>query len=75
MQPTTSHQTAGYVGRLQRPTFSWRMGCKIARDRNENVPALVSITPRSELPDSGLQHLIGMKACVFAESRMRERSD
>ena len=51
------------------------MGRKIAGDRNEDVPALVGVAPRGELPDSRLQHLIGMEACIFAQQRPRERGD
>src|SRR4029077_10743752 len=38
------------------------MGREIAGNRNEDVPALVGVAPRGELPDSRLQHLIGMEA-------------
>jgi hypothetical protein len=48
------------------------MGCKIAGNRNEDVPAFVGVAPLSELPDSRLQHLIGMETCIFAQQRMRE---
>src|SRR5262249_55247078 len=48
---------------------------KIAGDCDENVPALVGVAPDRELPDSRLQDLIGMEACVFAEQHMRERGD
>src|SRR5262245_24996263 len=51
------------------------MGCKIAGHRDEDVPALVSVAPRSELPDSRLQNLIGMEACILAQHRTRERRD
>ena len=51
------------------------MGRKIASDRDEDVPALVGVAPLSELPDSRLQHLIGMKTCIFAQHCMRERGD
>jgi hypothetical protein len=39
------------------------------------VPALVAVAPCGELPDSRLQHLIGMEACIFAQQRTRERGD
>src|SRR6202051_5386300 len=51
------------------------MGGEIAGDRNEDVPALASITPRGKLPDSGLQHLIGMEASIFAQHSKRKRGD
>src|SRR5262245_66615354 len=51
------------------------MGRKIAGDRNEDVPALVTVAPRGGLADSRLQHLIGMEACIFAQQRTCERGD
>ena len=51
------------------------MSGKIAGSRNEDVPAFVGVAPDSELPDSRLQHLIGMKARIFAQRRTRERGD
>ena len=51
------------------------MGRKIADNRNEDVPAPVGVAPCGELPDSRLQHLIAMKACIFAQHRTRERRD
>jgi hypothetical protein len=42
------------------------MGRKIASDCNEDLTANVSVAPLSELPNSRLQHLIGMEASVFA---------
>jgi len=49
------------------------MGRNIARSRNEDVSPLLTVTPHGELPDSHLQHLIGMEACIFAQRRTRER--
>ena len=43
------------------------MGRQIAGNRDEDVPALVRVAPRAELPDSRLQHLIRMEACIFAQ--------
>src|SRR6266576_13639 len=51
------------------------MGRKIADNRNEDVPALVGVAPCGELPDTRLQHLIGVEACIFAQHRTRERGD
>ena len=48
---------------------------KVAGNRDEDVPALVRVTPGDELPDSSLQHLIGMEAGIFAQHRMGERRD
>ncbi len=45
------------------------MRSKIAGYRNEDVPAFNGIAPRNELPDSRLQHLIGMEAGVFTQQR------
>jgi hypothetical protein len=51
------------------------MGCQIAGNRDEDVPALVRVAPRAELPHSRFQHLIRMETCIFAQHRMRERGD
>src|SRR5438094_6917916 len=51
------------------------MGRQIAGNRDEDVPALVRVAPRAELPDSRLQHLIRMEARIFAQHRTRERGD
>jgi len=37
------------------------------------MPPLVSVTPRVELPESRLQHLIGTEACSLSQQRARER--
>ena len=75
MQLAAPHQAPGDVGGLQRRAFGRRMGGEIAGDRNEDVPALIGVAPDGELPDSRLQHLVGMKARVFPQHRMRERGD
>jgi hypothetical protein len=51
------------------------MGGKIPGNRNEDVPASVGVAPRRELPNSRLQHLISMEACIFAQHRTCERGD
>ena len=49
------------------------MGGEISGDCNEDVPALFSVAPDGELPDSRFQYLVGMKARVLPQHRMRER--
>src|SRR5438477_2665375 len=51
------------------------MGRQIAGNRDEDVLGLVRVASRAELPDSCLQHLIRMEACIFAQHRMRQRGD
>ena len=51
------------------------MSRKIAGNRNEDVPAFVGVAPHGELPDSRLQHLIGMEASIFAQQRKCECGD
>ena len=75
MQFAAPHQPPGDVGRLQRRAFGRRMRRQIAGSRNEDVAARVGIAPYGELPDSRLQHLIGVEACVFAQHRTCERGD
>jgi hypothetical protein len=50
-------------------------GPQIAGNRDEDVPALGRVAPGAELPNSRLQHLIGMETCILAQHRMRERGD
>ena len=52
MKLAAPHQALGDFGRLQRRALGRRMGGEIARDRNEDVPALVGVLPDGELPDS-----------------------
>lgn len=40
------------------------MGRKIAGEHHENMPPLVSIAPDIKLPDTGFEHLVGIKASV-----------
>jgi hypothetical protein len=75
MQLAAPYQAPGDVGRLQRRAFGRGMGRKITRHRNEALPASVSVVPLAELPDSRLQHLTGMDACIFAQNGTRERVD
>ena len=48
------------------------MGRKIACNRDEDVSASVSVVPLGELPDSRLQHLIGVESCIFAQFKGTE---
>jgi len=75
MELAAPHQTPGDVRHLQRRAFGRRMGGVISGDRNEDVPALVSVAPDGELPDSRFQYLVRMKARVLPQHRMRERGD
>jgi hypothetical protein len=54
MQFAAPHQALGDVGCLQRRAFGRRVGREITGNRDEDVPALVSIAPCGELPDSSL---------------------
>src|SRR5271165_5459698 len=51
------------------------MGGEISGDCNEDLPALVGVAPDGELPDSRFQYLVGMKAGVLPQHRMRQRGD
>ena len=61
--------------RLQRRAFGRRMGGEISGDRDEDVPALIGVAPKGELPDPRLQHLVRMEAGIFPKHRPRERGD
>ena len=73
-----ARRLASDAGRCQ-PSATPRVrsvnGRRISGDRNGNVPALVGVAPDRELPDSRFQYLVGMKARVLPQHRMRERSD
>ncbi len=51
------------------------MGCKVARHRDQNVPALIGVAPLAELPHACLQHLMGVEAGILPEQRVRESCD
>ena len=63
------------VGGLKYRPFGRRMGCKVARHSNQDVPARIGVAPLAELMNAGLQHLVGVKARILAEQCVRERRD
>ena len=73
MQFAASHQAARDVGCLQRCALGRRMGGEIGGDRDDDVPALVGITPNGELPDPRLQQLIRIEASVFTQQARRSK--
>ena len=48
---------------------------QIARDRNQDMPALVGDAPNGELSGACFEHLIGMEAGVLAEHCSRKGRD
>jgi hypothetical protein len=44
---------------------------EVAGDGDEHVAALLARPAFAELADSGLQHLVGMEAHIFAQQHMR----
>ena len=70
-----THQPAGDVGGLQQRALGRRMGRQIAGDSDEDVPALVAVSPFTKLPNARLEHLVGMKTCILAEQRPRKGRD
>ena len=73
MKLSAARQPTGYISRLQQRTLGWKVGCQIPRDSYQDVPALVAIAPLVKLPYARLEHLIGVKAGILTEERMRER--
>jgi hypothetical protein len=51
------------------------MGSQIARYGNEDMAVLVAVAPLPILPHARLKHLVGVKAGILTEHRMRERRD
>src|SRR6516165_10983343 len=75
MKLTAAHEPSGDVGSLQFGAFRRRMRSEIAGDRDEDMPALVGITPLAELSHASVQHLVGMETCVLAQERSRQGGD
>ena len=75
MKLAAAHQTAGDVGRLQKGPLGWRVGGEITGDSDENVPALIAVSPFSKLPNACLKHLVGMKTCILAKECTRQGRD
>jgi hypothetical protein len=46
--------------------------CRVAGYRNEDMPALVTVAPLAKLLHTGLEHLVGVKACVLAQQSTRQ---
>ena len=72
---SAAHQPIGYVGRLQQRALGRKMGRQIPRGGNKDMPALVAIAPLVKLPHARLEHLVGVKAGILTEERVRERRD
>ena len=75
MKISAARQPTGYISRLQPRALDWKVGCQISRDGNKDVPALVAIAPLVKLPYARLEHLVGVKAGILTEERVRERRD
>src|SRR3954468_156214 len=75
MEFAAAKQPLRDVGGLKRRALGGRMGCKVARNSDENVPTLIGVAPLAELPHAGFQHLIGMEARVLPEQRVCKRCD
>ena len=73
MKFSAARQPTGNIGRLQQRALGWKVGCQIPRDGNKDVPALVAIAPLVKLPHARLEHLVGVKAGVLTQQRVRER--
>ena len=75
MKLSAARQPTGYISRLQQRALGWKVGCQISRDGNKDVPALVAIAPLVKLPYARLEHLVGVKAGILTQERVRERRD
>ena len=67
MKFSATHQAACNVSRLQHRALSWRMGSQITSHSDQDVTTCTIIIPFAKLPDTCLEHLVGMKSCVFAQ--------
>jgi hypothetical protein len=75
MKLSAARQPNGNISRLQLRALGWKVGCQIPHDGNKDVPALVAIAPLVELPHARFEHLVGVKAGILTEERVRERRD
>jgi hypothetical protein len=73
MKLSAARQPTGNITRLRQRALGWKVGCQISCDGNKDVPALVAIAPLVKLPYARLEHLVGVKAGILTEERMRER--
>jgi hypothetical protein len=73
MKLSAARQPTGNISRLQQRALGWKVGCQISCDGNKDVPALVAIAPLVKLPYARLEHLVGVKAGILTDERMRER--
>jgi hypothetical protein len=75
MKLSAARQPTGIIDRLQQGALGWKVGCQIPGDGNKDVSALVAIAPLVKLPHARLEHLVGVKAGILTEERVRERRD
>ena len=75
MKLATAHQPTGYVGRLEQRALSRKVGGQIPCYGDKYMPALVAISPFVKLPHARLEHLVGVKAGVLTQERLRKRRD
>ena len=75
MELAAAQQPLRDVGGLKRRALGRRMGCKVARHGNQNVPARIGVAPFAELPHARLQHLVSVKTRILAEQPLRKRRD
>src|SRR5215204_3852248 len=68
----TAQQPLRDVGSLKGRALGWRMGCKVARYRDQDVPARSGVTPFTILPHARFQHLVGMETRILTEQTPRE---
>ena len=74
MELSTPQQAPGDVGGLEGRALGRRVCGQITRHGDQDVAALVGVAPFAELAYAGLEHLIGMEACILAQQRLRERA-
>ena len=72
MELAAAQQPLCDVGGLKHRPFGRRMGRKVARHRDQNVPARTGVAPFAKLPHARLQHLVGVEASILTEQSVRE---
>jgi hypothetical protein len=75
MKLAAAHQPTGYVGRLEQRALSRKMSRQIPCYGDKDMPALVAVTPLAKLPHACLERLVGVKAGVLTQERLRKRRD
>ena len=72
MELAAPQQSLRDIGGLKHRAFRRRMGRKVTCHGDQDVAARIGVGPLAELSNARFQHLIGVKARILAEQRLRK---